>query len=311
VADVLGVPWHRYVLDKQHYLKDFTQIYLSSAGVSHLMHCHGVGAICGELPGHRQVVTGFMGDPVQGADCCINADIVSADKAVDHLFTKALPRGDLVKGLFSSDIVDGIRDDISKIYNECIEKNDSTSFDEYYFIVERQSKLITHIFNSMLPYCDSIGFPFMCGDWARLFLSLPQPLRVNRHIYKLSLAKRFPELVTIPDTSTYSPITKSARTVHIRRIQRRITSSSQRVLQAATKGRISFPNPFQTENVPYMITSVLHHRLKQATENLVKRGLINESISAILKPRLLPRLSCHAAYRVISLNQLLESVGDL
>jgi len=311
VADTFCVPWRRYVLDRQHYLGDFTKVYLLSAGISHLMHCHGIGAIKNQTDGKGQVLTGFMGDPVQGADCCLYPEITSADKAVDHLLKKALPRGDSVLEFFPQDVVDGIREDISKIYGDCAAKNDSASFDEYYFVVERQSKLITHIFNSMLPYCDSISFPFMCGDWARFFLSLAPSLRINRYIYKLSLAKRFPKLTSIPDTSNYVPMAMSGRCAQIRHIQRHITSSSQRILQTVTKGLMSFPNPFQTENLPYIINKVLHCKLEQATENLIKLGLMNKSLSTIIKPRLFPKLSCHAAYRVISLNQLLESVGNL
>ena len=141
VANVLQVPWHRYLLNAAHYLTDFTPVYSNSAGLSHLMHCHIVGAVQSTAERADQVIVGFMGDPVAGADCDVYTKVSSPEMAVTHLLARSGQTLDSIGHMFSPSIAEFIQDDIRGIYDDCVQNNEPLQFDEYYFVVERQSKI--------------------------------------------------------------------------------------------------------------------------------------------------------------------------
>ena len=301
VADKLSVPIQQHILDEEHYQSDFAQFYSISGGIYHLMHCHLVASMLKVRESDRQVLVGFMGDPVAGADAGCDHSVDSPEAAVQHMLHRG---GHTIKSLqscFSREIADGIIKDIEHLYQDCLRKNPPAYFDEYYFVVERQSMLITHLFNSLLSIVDSIGFPFMDGNWARFYLNLSPTFRSKRALYKASLVKGFPELSFIPSTSSYTTLTASERIIQLKYLEQRLVRRTQSVIELLSNGRLSIPNSFQTENLPFILNTVLASGLNHAALDLHDRGFLSQHFVQYLSQRHFSARHVPAAFRVISL----------
>ena len=306
VARACGVPWTRYILNANHYTRDFTEAIYEGYGLLPLQHLHLYSALlqCAFEP--SQVLTGFMGDPVAGADAHHTSDILNKDQAVKAMLLKAGLTIERVEELFGSETVAGIVNDIEWLFEDVTSHNSSSSFWEYYFIVERQSKLITHIFNTLNFAGHILGFPFMDGEWARFYLSLPPKFRVKRYLFRNVLKLQRPDLARIMSTDNFASITASPflqeYSRHTSVWLNRICTLSQRI----TGYRYSLPNPFATELQGVILRGTMKERLAIAVDELFAYGLLSDSLSKMLRGKYCLRYP-GAGFRTITLAEYIRS----
>ena len=284
VAERCGVPWRSYALNADHYTgADLQETIRAGCGMTPLQHLHLSSALR-QLPrGPSQVPIGFMGDPIAGADSLEKSDTVNADGAVAIMFRKAGLTAKAAAGLFGRETADEIANDIARIYRDATAANPIEAFLEYYFIVERQSKLVTHIFNHLQWSGHGLGFPFMDGEWARFFLSLPPELRAGRTLFKRSLALQRPDLAGIPSTADFATLDAAPLFQQGARFAARNWNRICTLSQRMSGYRYSLPNPFATELQGVVLRGPLKDQLARSIGQLCESGLISDALAVYLK----------------------------
>jgi hypothetical protein len=306
VARQCGASWRKYELDSAHYTaSQLPKLVRAGCGMTPLQHLHLSSALRQFPQGQSQVLIGYMGDPVAGADAEEKCNAVNADGAVAAMFAKAGITQHAAAELFGRHTVECIVDDLQRMFRDAISENPAEAFLEYYFIVERQSKLVTHIFNHLHWSGHGLGFPFMDGEWARFFLALPPALRANRSLFQKSLCAQRPDLARIPSTAGFAPFTASAPYRRCADLAAKYWNRACTASQRISGYRFSLPNPFATELQGAILRGPLHHQLLQSVEKLRTADLL----SAPLADFLISQKSLHRpwiGFRAISTAHCLE-----
>jgi hypothetical protein len=280
VAAKCGVPWRSYELNAAHYADDeLARSVRAGGGMTPLQHLHLFSTLqpCANEP--AQILIGFMGDPVAGADSYETGDAASA---IALMFKKAGLTIRAAIELFGRQTVEGIVSDIESLYRDATAENPKEAFLEYYFIVERQSKLVTHIFNHLHRSGHSLGFPFMDGAWARFYLSLAPKLRANRSLFKRTLTVQRPDLARIPNSADFGSIAGPRLLRGCTNLLARNWNRTCTLSQRLSGYRYSLPNPFAAELQGVVLRGPLHRRLGVSIEKLRESGLVSDALAECL-----------------------------
>lgn len=300
IAERLGLPWDHHVLDRRHYL-DVVGWDLGEAGggMSHAMHAHVLAAVA-KLPdaGNSQVLIGFMGDPAAGAECGHEPPVRDAASSLHRLLVEHGYTAADLERCFSHEVAAAILGDLESMRDECIVANTEGELAEYYFCVERQAKLITHVFSAISLTGDLPGYPYLDGGWGRFYHSLGASYRKDRRIQRLAIDSGAPALNGIGDT---------CRTRGWLRVRRRLRRRLQSAVEVASAGRMTIPNPHQTENLPAVVNQILRPALLSSLGHLRSNGLIGADLSVRLARRRYSARGIHGVFRVLSLSHIMIS----
>lgn len=309
VARTLSIPWHGYHLDRQHFERSFLSVVDPAGVMTHRMHCHMVGAVtCIEL---KPVVLlpGFMGDPVQGARSGKEQRTTSAASCAVYLLEKYRQSENSVAEMFPADVRDEILHDLSWLVRDATTLHEPTQFDEYFFVIERQPKLITHIFNALSTNQIKLAFPYMDGAWARFFLSLEGRWRHQRGLFRTSLSRAAPLIADLPSVATGGVVSSwSQGQLSLMFLVHRV-AQLQRIVETCSLGMLSLPDPCQTENVRHVLRTVLLSKLRRSITHLRESGLISSAVADEVESVQYKRLDAHAGFRLISLAEVLGFVS--
>jgi hypothetical protein len=244
------------------------------------------------------VLIGFMGDPVAGAECGHRFEGRTAEEGATQLLAAQGYSLRDVEMFFPRTIAQQILEDVEHLWQECLLRNSVEAFAEYYFCVERQAKLIAHIFNMIPMAAATLSFPYLDGDWARFFHSLHPRHRVRRRIHRLAISIGVPRLDQIGDTSPHGGF------VHRRQ---RALRHFQSAVEVASGGRWTIPNPYQTENLPAVVNQFLRPILIPALAALRRDCLVTSALATRFERPRYSSKGIHGMFRIISMHQILNS----
>ncbi|MEI8024967.1 MAG: asparagine synthase-related protein [Pseudomonadota bacterium] len=298
VAKALDLVNHKYILDNKHYLNTHIESCVYSGGISHLMHSHLSSAIASNS--FKGVVIGFMGDPIAGSAQHINFQGKGFEDFADALLKyRKIGLKDL-KNIFSTSDEAEIVEDLRDLYIDIKDLCPHERLLEYYFIVIRQSKLISSIFNSILSQKIQIFYPFMDDRFARFFLELGYDDRLNRKFYKECIremeSKFFSNFgldIAFPKTRLYGMNAKAARTC-------------QSLVELISMGKFSLSNPFLTENPNSVLNNCLKNIYSESLSVCEANGIINQELAKKIQGPFLTTAWTHSAFRIISIKKMID-----
>jgi len=296
-ARIAGIPWRAYPLDRTHFERSFLTVVGPAGVMTHRMHCHTTGAVMSSEPESALVLPGFMGDPVQGARAGTVQQTTSIAACTPYLLKKYRQSEASLSEMFPPEVRDGVLGDLEWLVRDATALHEPAQFDEYFFVVERQSKVITHIFNAFATGDVRLAFPYMDGAWARLFLSLYPALRLRRGLFIRALGRVSPRLMELPAVASGLGPTSATLLAQISRLQQ--------IVEKTSLGKFSLPDPCQTENVRHVLRTVLASKLRRCVRNLAASGLISSAVAAEVDSVRYERLDAHAGFRLISLAEVL------
>lgn len=273
LCEALNITNIEYDLSDAHYIKALEESCNPLYPLFNLFHLHLLeGIIANPQAQMLPVIIGFMGDPSAGSKSTDDINIHSNYKDVLKMYK--ITERELVK-YFDGVIYDGVIADLIQIQKECSEKNEPYDIVEYFFVRERQRKLIIHIFNYL---CTKLGikviYPYLDKDWLTFFLSLPRRWRANKRLYKLLLGKKFAKFSDIPNTDFFVPYNSKKSKIFIKKAQRIVTRGLQQLIEISSFGKFTQINPFQTENPPAVMNRLFRPEVKMAAQWLYESGFI-------------------------------------
>jgi hypothetical protein len=283
IADLRGAAWKGYELTDGHYTSVLASTMRDGCGMTPLQHLHLFSALSHFALMPSQLLIGFMGDPITGADAGERSGAADGAHAATAMFRKAGLTILTATHWFGRETVDAMVSDLEWLFRDATSLNPLEAFYEYYFIVERQSKLITHIFNYLHWRGHSLGFPFMDGDWARFYLSLPPLWRANRCLSKRALIWQSPDLAQIVSTADFAPVTAPPILRALLKYASRTWSRATTLSQRASGYRYSLPNPFATEQQGVVLRRALKPRLDAAVKDLLDAGVLSDVLADKLR----------------------------
>jgi hypothetical protein len=276
-----------------------------SGVMSHRMHCHTAAAVMSVIDeGQWLVATGFMGDPIQGARAGVTTETTSEEQCITYLLNKYRQTRESFERMFPTATKAGILEDLRWLFRDTTSRHEPRQFDEFFFVVERQPKLITHIFNAFMRPNVRLAYPYMDGQWARFFLGLAQSHRSGRTLFVDSLRIVAPSLWVLPSLGGGAISTRPKHAL-INSTRERI-NLLQKAVECVSFGRLSMPDPCQTENVRHILRTILRGHVRTVVRHLRADGLLPEGVANEVHSLTYRHLDAFAGYRLISLADVLN-----
>jgi hypothetical protein len=305
-ADSLGIPWKAYPLDRHHFKRPFLSVVEQSGVMTHRMHCHMAGAVLSSGSEEVVLLPGFMGDLVQGLRWRLIEQTTSASSCAWFLLKKYRQTENSFNRMFPPEVRDAVLHDLEWLVRDATALHEPIQFDEYYYFVERQPKLITHIFNALVTSHIRLSFPYMDGAWARFFLSLQGRFRYQRKLFRDSLSRACPRVGELPSLGTGGVVTSWSRSRRSAMLQR--IGQLQQIVEKLSFGKLSFPDPCQTENVRHVLRTVLIPKLRHSVRRLCDEGIVTAEVADEVCSARYKHLDAHAGFRLISLAEVIGIV---
>lgn len=199
VAKRLNTQHNLFNLNQECYRDFAPKTAKLSGGFVTAMHTHGIYCCEELLPVELRPMPrmfGFFGDPVTGAMTeSIEDGMKSATPASLLAKYSACLFPDLLK-----EFEEEILSDLDETYAAFQESSSPEHcFHEFWKIQQRQSNLITHLFNyHRCHHSVAVIEPFIQREFIDFFLRLPLDLRFNRTLFKRVTKNMFPDIFSLP-----------------------------------------------------------------------------------------------------------------
>jgi len=269
-------------------------------------HFHMFGFVRHNLKPDEVILTGYLGDPHFGADSKLSRSThEDINKEIIGFKNRFIIDADKMNSLFPIDINESLHHDLLQIMNDCIRHNLPSDFEEYYFITERQSKLIIYI-SSLCNMLEEVRLPFVDYELAEFLCTLPEQWRYKRRLQRQILIQYFPELAKIPESDTGAPLSISDIAKSIYLFRRKTWRGYQWLVEHITVGKISPMYPRWPECHTTNLRGPLKNWFFSHLDNLEKRELFPKGLLTFYRQPFMDARHDMIRFRLISLEQILQ-----
>jgi asparagine synthase (glutamine-hydrolysing) len=290
-----------------HYVETSMEGVGLTGGMLSPAHFHMYGCLRRHYNPGEVVLTGFLGDPHFGANGRLDRSEPGNPREVISAFLARFPNltYEEITALLGDEIYDAIRIDLEQVMKDCTHSNLPSDYEEYYFIAERQPKLIIFI-NALCNTLEDVRMPFLDYELAEFLCSLPEKWRYERYIQKRLLIRDFPELARVPDSHVGAPLTASETQKRLYLLRRKSLRGYQWVVEAISGGLVSPVYPRWSERHTANLREELRGWFLSNLERLEARELFRpRSLGYYRHPFLCSRYDM-VRFRLIALEQVLQ-----
>jgi len=277
VCDVLGIKdWRTHILTNKSYMHSLEKLPMRLGGNLSISHGHLFDALSsskGTLS-EMTLVSGAFADAAGGYHAS-SPSVQQKSHYYRHLSSmdKILDLGNN-KQEFLSDL-----DEVKKTW-----KDYSTidSFDEYFYVTNRQPKVI---FTQSLLYGDFLPViqPFTNPNLSDYLFGLPYHLRSHKLSLRMAIFSISSKLFELPDISSKMIKRNTSDLAHIYR--GKILNNLARLATRTTFDKHLFFSPYQTECQDYNLRTFHRKKVLAAFSDLEQKGIISTKQSKILRQK--------------------------
>lgn len=246
------------------------KIVRDTSGLLTPMHVHGIYACHKYLSMEEQKcnrIFGYFGDPVTGdmTDNHASPNIIKSPKGlIEYYLKNSILRNNC------GYVYELLFDEIQKIFYEFAHYNSKREyFHEYWRIVERQSNVITYLFNYHRKDC-SVYEPYANRDFCDFFLGIPQKYRHERRLFIETGRRIWPQIFSLPSTDFNETFSGK-----ILENIKRASNLMQYSLDSIFGNQKIFQSPFVYEQHGSLLRNYLPVKLKHAY-SVLTQDILND-----------------------------------
>jgi asparagine synthetase B (glutamine-hydrolysing) len=274
-------------------------------------HLHMYGILRRVRRPDEIVVTGFLGDPHFGADARHERnDVGEPTVEIDRLLSGSNLQSSELSLVATEDVLEAVRQDLAEVMADCVVHNLPSDIPEYFFVAERQSKLIVFI-SALCAAVEEVRMPFADADLAEFLCGLPCRWRYQRRLEKEMLLRVYPKYAAIPQSDTGTPLgcgqSREAATTVLRKGRR----AFQVGVDYATGGRLVPPYPRWAETHGKNLRSDFRGWVRAGIAGLEERGLLNAEAAEYFEKPLRANRYDMSLFRLISTETALRWAASL
>ncbi|NOR45769.1 MAG: hypothetical protein GQ534_09315 [Candidatus Delongbacteria bacterium] len=279
VIDLLGYDKRKHFfhkLSEDKYLKDIKELNEMSGGFIGVQNSHLFSYLSDEKIKDTSMISGVLADGIFGYACNPSDDRTSELSASKYY--QALNQVTL-KYCIAKEISDGIISDLEELFSDWKENKTLSSFDEYFYLRERNSKFMFGLVNVWRRYTNVI-IPPLDHKIEKIFMSLPDNTRKHKEIVNQLLARINPKLMKINNVSSIFRDKEIGLGNKFQNLEYKIVRKLNNIFQNRLKLQINFTNRFDTEthNFNYMKyhSNIIEPKIVEFTKKTP--GIIPEKI---------------------------------
>ncbi|MBN2790219.1 MAG: hypothetical protein JXR69_08510 [Candidatus Delongbacteria bacterium] len=248
VIDLLGYDRKKHIFHKlteDKYMKDIVELSEISGGFIGVQNSHLFSYLSDVDPKGSNLISGVLADGIFGYAC---------DPELNNEFTKSSYYKTIInasgKYRIPQKITDEIISDLEKLFTDWKLNRTISSFNEYVYIRERNSKFMFGLVNVWRRYTNVI-IPPLDHRIENLFMSLPDSSRKYKAIVNRLLNRIDPKLLNINNVSSIFRNKEIGLSNKCQDLEYRIIRKLNSIIQGKIKLPVNFPNRFDTETHDY------------------------------------------------------------
>jgi hypothetical protein len=274
VCDTLGIKdWKTHILTDESYMRSLNMLPKRLGGNLSISHGHLFDALSTNEGAFDQMtlVSGAFADAAGG----FHASPPNTRRESHYYHHLNSMNTVLGLGKYKQRFLDDLNS-VNQLW-----QNHSTinSFDEYFYITNRQPKVI---FTQSMLYRDFLPTiqPFTDLFLSDFLFGLPYNLRAYKQSLRMAILSISTELAELPDISSKMINRTKSDWIHIYR--GKVLNNLARIATRTTFDKHLFFSPYQTECQDYNLRTSHRKKVLTAFSNLIQKGIISSEQSKIL-----------------------------
>ncbi|MDQ7818387.1 MAG: asparagine synthase C-terminal domain-containing protein [Melioribacteraceae bacterium] len=274
ICNTLGIKnWSSHLLDENTYLGFLDTVVSETGGMLSMMHGHLYDALkrkrCFE-ENEAVLISGAFADAA-GGYAAIKLNIDSDDLKHSSYFLRLQKLNSHLK--IVDDYYLKILDDLQFLFNRWKEDSNIETFDEYFYVAQRQPKLLFAL-SALYSQFLKVHHPFVSAKIANFLFSMPFELRKYKSIIRSAVKFSHKQLYELPDISSKMISDNYKRKYHT--IRGKVYNNLALIMTVLYGDRRLVFSPFQTESQDYLLRTSFRNLVYSSLSQLKEFGIIND-----------------------------------